>query len=267
MFLSIQGQYKLMQKFIHGDLELYFRETPWDSRVLGVKTNEILGVNHSESKEVYDLFSEFEKHCVAEGFLFTSYRIKGNESQLKSIASDLGYRFVEASFDVFAPTVKIQLEKIRDMNFSLRASNQSDKAELIRLAGTIFNHGRFHEDPYVDSIIANKRNELWMADMVLDPSVNIQVGERNNRIFGFMASKVSNGVCNFLLGGVSQSDLHLAYSLWKKVIELQASEKNCREFVATVSASNLPVLNLFQALNFTFKSSYFGFHKHRRTNL
>jgi hypothetical protein len=241
---------------------LHYHDTPWDTQVLGYKTNEIDEIVYSNEYQLNMLIEKFEGYCINQKYLFTNIRINPEDKILRKVLNQLGYFNAETSLLVERGTNSFNVDNsVRNLKFTLRDYNVNDLDELQSMANTIFNHGRFFEDPYISYEQAKLRNKNWSNDLLAKS--NIYIGEINTTIFGFMALNVENNKAVLQLGGVKNSFTMYSYSFWYKIFLEIIDKYEVKRISGLVSASNIRILNLYSYFNFKISNTFFGYHKHR----
>lgn len=241
---------------------IQYQETPWDARVLNFKTNEILKI-HGDDNNLASLICSFESHCIANNILFTNVRINPVSFLLRRHLEINGYRNVETSleFKLYRKSYKT-LTNLSRPNIALRVAKSTDQDHLSEMAGTLFNHGRFFEDPLIPSHYAQKRNYLWMDDLLIRSTV--LVGEVNSDIIAFMAISENTSKIQLLLGAVRPDYAILSYDFWQKIIEYCFDYyTNARQISAVVSATNIKAQNLYNHFGFKTTDVLLGYHNLR----
>lgn len=252
-----------MQKIIL-DVNNYiiYRETPWDSKVFGYNTNEIIEFVYSDENQLYKLIEKHEEICVTQKYLFTNTRIAPDDKILRKVLNDLGYFNAETSLFVELNTKNITFdESINKLKFSTKKINAEDIQNIEDMASTIFHHGRFFEDPYISIENAKRRNENWIDD--LKNSSDIIIGEKNSVPFAFMALKINDDIATLLLGGVKENFKFLAYPFWLRIFLELINKHKIKKIVSVISASNIPIINIYFYFGFKVTKCFFGYHKHR----
>jgi len=238
-----------------------FDNTEWNSRALGYNTNEIYDIQFESIELANELFTKFETNCLDNNITYTSLRIKPDSKPKKELLERFGFVNVETSIFVNSTLKNIKENKVLSkFKFVLRECEDDDVNSVKEIASIGFNHGRFFEDPMIDTDVAKLRNSNWIDD--LRKKSKVFVGEMDGVVFGFMALKSNNQIVNLELGGVDSKYSHLAYSFWYRIFEYLKNENNL-SVNALISAHNISVINLYSFFDFKFKESYIGYRKLR----
>lgn len=241
---------------------IIYQDTPWDSGVLGYNTNEILEFVYSNQNQLHKLIEKFEETCIKQKYLFTNTRVSPEDKILRKVLSDLGYLNTETSLVVELNSKNLKFEeRINKLKFNLKYSTTEDVEIIKDMSSDIFNHGRFFEDPFISVASARMRNKNWIND--LKNTAAIIVGEKNSVAFGFMAFKVIEDKATLLLGGLKENFKLFAYPFWLNVILELIDKHEIKKITGVISASNLPVINIYSYFGFKVTGCFFGYHKHR----
>jgi hypothetical protein len=241
---------------------LTFKNTEYNTVVLGYKTNEISNLIFSNKGNGIELFTKFEKYCEQNSILYTGIRIKPDYKIQKQVLEELGYHSIETILTVDTMLKNIQentfLEKFK---FTLRKFTSNDIQEIKNIASDDFKYGRFFEDSIIEENVAKLRNSNWIESLTTESE--ILVGEYNGKVIAFMAFENKQGTVNLKIGGLRFNFVHLAYPFWYKVL-IYLKEINTKSVNALISVHNLNILNLYSFFNFKFKESYIGYRKFRK---
>ncbi|MCX6027001.1 MAG: hypothetical protein NTY23_12220 [Chloroflexi bacterium] len=248
----------------HGHSSLEYRDTPWDSRVLGVPTNEVMRVVDSgDSAELRALLAALEDECARRSIGLTVTRVAATRIAVRCALEERGFRYVETSLNLargrrWPMPVSVPQELLDKIE--VRRARADDLDGLRTIAADDFHFGRFFEDPQISAESARTRNYNWIGDLVRDGRVDVCLAK--TCLVGFMAHSRTTSVTDLLLGGVAERYSHLALPFWAK--EIASIHEDGVETIRTnVSAASIGVMNLYTALGFRFTEALVGFHKHR----
>ena len=140
--------------------------------------------------------------------------------------------------------------------------NTSEYHEVAEISKDMFNHSRFHEDPFIPKNHANDRMSLWVKDLANQNVTCLVNKSTSGAIISFMIFKVvgSNAVELILGGSKKGHELHSPF-FWGSVINY-LKESNYSKVSTTISAANSGVLSLYQSLGFKITEVNIDYHKH-----
>ena len=236
---------------------LEYRDTPWNSRVLGYKTNEITGFSYENEKDLSMSLLLFDNKCQQEHVHLTVTQCFNRIVKRELLCQD--YKGIGVSMVVEVTPQTVNYSKVIEFPCIVRECTEKDLGDVQMLAWNIFQYGRFFEDPFFTEEIARKRHQYWIEDMFVSLESKIYVAEYWNRVVGFMGLSEHTGELH--LGGMSKEYVHLAYVFWKKILEHQLAL--APKVRTIISALNIPVIHLYMNLGFKIVESNVLFHKHR----
>lgn len=211
--------------------------TPWDTKALDVDCYEIL----NPTLEDYQISNAQLGH----------YTVKIDPLADRELLHKNGFYYCDTlitpyckkeSFNPFIDT-NVGFKKIKSFG------------DLKSLEFSRFIHGRFHKDFNVSVDKADRRYTLWLESLTENNCVYlIQYGSVN---VGFIAVNGSH----LLLHAISEEykGKGLAKYLWTPLCNKLLEENS--EITSQISASNLPVLNLYASLGFKFRNVVDVYHK------
>lgn len=240
-----------------------YRQTPWDQRVLGYGTNEILSIRYQSRETLRDLLEQFEQTSRGTRIVFTVSRIDAGDFLLKTVMVELGYYLAEQS-------LKISKDDLQNYDFSQRAkldirlqapSGEQDFRRIKEIARWDFHFGRLLEDPRINREKARERTALWIDDL-REQGKEFLVIKRNDEILGFHIQQVQDDEADMILTGTSDKASMLALPLWAAALnDLKA--RGVRKARTLISAANVRMVNLYSYLDFRFEQSLLGLHRMR----
>lgn len=212
-------------------------ETPWDAAVLGMPTFEIR--TFSESDLI--LASGKPGH----------YTVKVDPLSDKKMLHAYGFYYCDTLIE---PCCTFERFRFHDhADFAARPAPSSER--LIEICHGAFSHGRFHRDFNLDPDLANLRYDRWLESLHAEGKV---LGlYHDETLCGFIAhsgGKLLLHALNEASRGKGQGKYFWS-SACRKIFE--SGEK---EITSSISASNLPILNLYASLGFRFGKAVDIYH-------
>lgn len=222
------------------DISDYIIKTPWDSRVFGLETFEIV----KSSEDILNLI--FENNPKP-----GHYTVKINPLSSKKSLQKHGFYYCDTLIEPYCNRNKII--EFKEKKFSINASIGLE--ELIKIAHGVFIYGRFHRDFNLDKNLADIRYELWLKDIY-----------ESQDVFGLMYDGDLAGFWGFsnnkiLLHALSEEyrGRGIAKYFWSLACQELFSQGH-KELTSSISASNLRVLNLYSSLGFKFRNPLDVYH-------
>jgi hypothetical protein len=171
---------------------------------------------------------------------------------------------VDLSLQVALIRLKSRTRTLR--SGSVRPAAAADHAGIEQIAATSFDFGRYHRDARFPRALADRRFGLWMRNTLREgrPEHRFYVMGPEGTPTAFMFVEVRESRVRLQLGGVSRSTGHGLQGplLFAGVLDALEAE-GARSVVATISAANTAVLNIYASLGFHASKPEFTFHWHR----
>lgn len=216
---------------------LTIKDTPWDSRVFGIYTAEIL----EYSTDTLALAKSKPGH----------YTLKLNPLEDKSLALAYGFYYCDTLLEPVCKKGELSISSHHDFQLTENAPF----TDLLKICHGAFSHGRFHRDPYLDKTLADNRYDQWLEDLA-----------ENGKVYGLL---MCNNIAGFIATKDNQLQLHaiakehqgkgFAKYWWSSVCD-HLFAQGYETVTSSISASNLPVLNLYTSLGFRFLGSLDAYH-------
>lgn len=247
-----------MKEYSNNNAKIIYRESFWDERVLGFPTIDIVAIEVIDKLD-YNLLLKFFLEYLNNRYKFVSFRMSLQDPILKKELIRRGFVLVEQSYRVECLNPQFQGFLFSKIDVDYLSDSLKEIGEVKRIAREDFYFGRFFEDPFIEEWVAQKRNEYWIDDMIMNPSYRILIAKKNNSVIGFMAFSDENSHIELLLGGLTSKYAHLSYSFWSHLFD---NYFKTRLIKTTISCSNLGVVNLYKKFGFNFTEHCAGFHLH-----
>ena len=255
--------------------EVSLKDIPWESRNLSMPSFEVQG--DILNKDTLKIILQEKKETLKENF-FVQLRVKAERLEEVLNAEEVGFRFAEM---VISPFLIIDY-KDTELITSLRYKNESVlpkdikkefvnkekssvkdletslKESIIRTSKETYTADRFHMDPNCANSIADNRIGLWVEkDLFQDNQNMCTTVEYKEKLVGYIIWKESR----FIIGGLSNQFIGkgLGKSLYIQSI-LDVVDNGSKEVSANISVNNIPVLNLYSRLGFSFREPTYLFH-------
>jgi ribosomal protein S18 acetylase RimI-like enzyme len=214
-----------------------FRLSPWDSAVFGLDAYEIPVL----SREA------LENAAVTPGH----YTVRLNPLASKRALNEYGFYYCDTLIEPYCTVDRFTGFDVD----SVSVSSDSPLASLLAICNGAFSHGRFHRDFNLPSAAADQRYNEWLKQ--LHGAGKVYGLLHMNQLAGFIAVDGNR----LVLHAISESwrGRGLAKYLWTPVCR-KLFENGGNEVVSSVSATNLPVVNLYASLGFRFRNPVDIYH-------
>jgi hypothetical protein len=242
----------------HATLEC--RLTPWDERVFGFPCAEITHFQAEHGAAGLEVLNQFEAWGQAQGVKFAYGRFQPTRL-VKQAVHQAGFYFAEASYRIRHH--KLQgtdaFDRLIRPGPVLESANEADHDTLSTILATDFEHGRIHEDPWVEPAVASLRYRNWLTDL-LAQQYEVYTYRLKGEVIGLHIQRGEGEAVELVLTGVKRSHALLGVSLWAQALRLNRL-RGVRETQTLISAANLPIVNLYRRFEFHFEELLLGFHK------
>ncbi|MBD1837175.1 GNAT family N-acetyltransferase [Coleofasciculus sp. FACHB-501] len=220
------------------DIDKHILSTPWDSKVFNLNTFEIINVSEEVLKKIVN--DNQPGH----------YTVKVKPNFPKKIFYDYGFYYCDTLIEPYCTQnhfIEFQKEGI-----SLSLSVPID--ELVQICHGAFN-GRFHSDFNVANNLADIRYDLWLKELYQSQSVFglMYYGDLAG-FWGFSNNKIVLHALSEKYRGKGMAKYFWSMAC-KKVFDM-----NHKELLSSISASNMPVFNLYTSLGFKFRNPREVYH-------
>jgi hypothetical protein len=217
--------------------------THWDSTVFGFNTFEIIYTSDINFKELISRI--LQQHQKGH------YTVKIDPLKSKKTLHEFGFYYCDTLIEPFCTFDNL----IRYQTEGISLSKSVDLDHLIETVHGAFNHGRFHRDFNLNRHLADIRYDLWLRELYQSDQVFVLMFF--DRVAGFW------GYCDhkILLHALSEEyrGKRLSKYFWSIACQ-KLFEKGYPELTSSISASNLPVLNLYSSLGFRFRKPVDVYH-------
>lgn len=218
------------------------KETPWDKRAFGIDTYEIVEPTEDVLKQAMQM----------EGHFTVKIDPLANAEPLHRH----GFYYCGTLIEPYCQ--KEWFRSYPDENVFL-VRRVDDFEALKEISDGSFVHGRYHRDFQLERSVADKRYANWLHQMY-----------KKNNIFSLYYKDELAGFFGFedqhILLYTHRAELRgkgLAKCLWTAACE-ELFAYGHRELISSISAANLPILNLKVSLGFKFRNARDVYHKLNR---
>jgi len=212
--------------------------TPWDAKVLGIDTFEIL----EPSEKNFELALKKPGH----------YTVKVDPLSSKEILHKYGFYYCDTLIVPYCRKGKL----VEYPHSAVTLSHDTPLKELTDIVPHAFTQGRFHRDFQVPDAKADERYIQWLRQ--LHESRNMLALKFNGALAGFFGYSQ-----NKILLHALKSDFRgkgLAKYFWSAVCREMFNAGN-EEIQSSISPASAPALNLYVSLGFRFRNPVDVYHR------
>lgn len=221
------------------DISEYILQTPWDSRVFGFDTFEIVYKSEEVFKSVFK--------AIQPGH----YTVKIDPLSSKKVLHEYGFYYCDTLIEPYCNPNSF-MEYVKP---GIQISKLVSIDDLTKISHGAFTHGRFHKDFNLDRNQADLRYDLWLKELY--NSQNVFGLMSDGRIAGFWGC-VKNKI---VLHALSEEyrGRGMAKYFWSVACQ-ELFSHGYQELTSSISASNISVLNLYSSLGFKFRNPVDVYH-------
>ncbi len=253
--MIIKDKWMSEQIKINNDNFITYQNTPWNSRVFGFNTNQIININYDSIGNLQKLIELFDINNKRDKINFTGIKISSNEKIIKKILQDNMFYYVQDSI-----LLEGKLDYLTPYKRTLKLNRKLKEKyieQITIIAYNSFAYGRLHSDFNIPIEISRKRHKNWSIDMI-NKDVPLFYYILNEKVISFMFYEIKNNAVSLILGGSKQGYGIYSPYFWSSIVKY--FDKYIK-ITANISASNITIFKLYLDLGFKVTNSYSCFHK------
>ena len=219
-------------------------ETPWDRRAFGFDTYEIKDINQKAFEKIEHIPGHFT--------------VRAEPLQPKKLLHDFHFYYCDTLIEPFClkesftPVFREDIFVKRDLHLEL----------AMAMSQNVFQYDRFHRDFHISQEDADRRYILWIQDIAA--SGTLYGLWHQESLAGFFACQDERILLHALKSSFRGKGL--AKYFWSGACQALFDE-GCKEISSSISATNMPVLNLYRSLGFAFRNPVEIYHKYNPPKL
>ena len=234
---------------------------PWDSEIFGFPVAQIRRFDLGEGARPAEVLDVFDAWCTSHDVRLVSCRLDHLQLRESMALEERGFRFIEMvygpRFDSFgaiaAPKHDLQVAE----------ATPADVARIEDVAYSAFTTGRFLLDDRLAPELSRRRYATWVRNSFASPEHTVLKAEADGDLVGFLIveQRPDQSVYWHLTAiAPDWQGKGIGMSLWQTMLIRHRTEG--ATFVeTTISGHNLPIINLYARLGFSFASAQMTFHR------
>jgi ribosomal protein S18 acetylase RimI-like enzyme len=237
---------------------------PWDSEIFGRPVGQIDRLVVKDSVGANQDFGKFSDWCRAQGITLCSCRIPHDRLTESLFLQQHEFRFIELNYRPYLNG--LQNRRFTSTGIEVLEACAADEDELAAMAATVFEHGRFHQDPQLGPALGNRRYERWMRNSFNHPRQTTYKCVREDQTVGFFVVEYpTDTACHWSLIGLAPGLAGKGWGtrVWQAMLEFHQTQGLDR-VETSISSHNTAVFNLYVKLGFRFPLPSATFHWHER---
>jgi len=234
---------------------LLYRETPWDSPIFKTRTIELLSFETIDEQQsitsVEKLINKYDTDLMIYG------RFPSDDNFLKKNLMQLGFYIAEYSAIIELSRLDKKLDKIKP-RIEIAEGGKNDFDDVKDIANRDFRFTRFHEDPFIDISLANKRLSFWVEDLK-DKNTDLLIYRQKNELLSFLLYENKNGIVDLILAGSKDGYGYISPYFWSSFLHY-FRELGVKKIRTRISLSNVVITNIYLSFGFSIKQVDADYH-------
>jgi GNAT superfamily N-acetyltransferase len=241
-------------------LRLAARRVPWDSEIYGVNVAQIDALQVLDGIAARKDYAEFGRWCKANRIRMVSCRLPHAQLRESMFLEEHGFRFIEM---VLHPRIAVSgVGATAEVGLLVAKAAEADVGGLVNLAERAFGYERYHVDPRLDPRLADSRYGRWVANSLRHESQQLlKVCDADRLVALFLVEERPPDAVYWHLTAISPDcqGQGYGYRVWTTMLRKHKMD-GFANVSTTISARNVPVLNLYAKLQFRFDPPEMTFH-------
>jgi GNAT superfamily N-acetyltransferase len=233
---------------------------PWDTAIAGFGVAQIDRLELRPDGGAAEALEAFGAWCAEHDVRLVSCRLDHLQLRESMALEAVGFRFVEM---VLGPRLD-PLGRIAAARHPIEVSEalQGDLDAIEAIAYSAFDTGRFLLDHRLPPELSRRRYAAWVRNAFAGEEQTVLKAEAGGDLIGFfiVEERPAGGVYWHLTAIAPKwQGKGLGLSLWQTMLQRHRAS-GAPSVETTISGHNLPAINLYARLGFTFGSAQMTFH-------
>jgi ribosomal protein S18 acetylase RimI-like enzyme len=236
---------------------------PWDAEIFGFPVAQIGRLELDATADPTEVLAAFDGWCSEQAVRLVSCRLDHGQLRESMALEATGFRFVEM---VYGPRFD-RFDSIGTPTHDVRwgDATEADVARIEAIAHSAFTTGRFLLDGRLDAELSRRRYATWVRTSFGSARQVVLKAEVDGQLVGFfiVEHRPDRSVYWHLTAiAPDWQGKGVGRSVWQAALHRHRAEG--ASFVeTTISGHNLPAINLYARLGFSFASAQMTFHRLR----
>lgn len=243
-----------------GGVEIDVFLVPWDSEVFGFPVAQIERIAVAPSADPAAAIPLLRAWLDHRGVRLASCRLDSRALRESMLLEAHGFRFVEMVYSpVLAPVVP---PAAADGEPVIEPARIGDLVAIEQIAGVAFATGRFKLDFRIDPAASERRYRTWVRNAFDDVKQHVLKATVAGELVGFfIVEERADRSAYWHLTAIAPAHQGkgIGRRLWAAMVR-RHFESGINRVETTISAHNLPVMNIYAALGFRFGSPRITLH-------
>ena len=234
---------------------------PWDSAIFGFPVAQVRRLDLAGRAAPGPLFASFEAWCTERGVRLAACRLDHAALPESMALEEHGFRFIELvyepRFDAFDDLAAPR------RTIAVAEAGETDLESIEAIAFAAFDTGRFLLDRRLPPELSRRRYATWVRNSFGSTDQVVLKAEIEGDIVGFfIVERRADDSVYWHLTAIAPGwqGKGVGSALWTTMLQRHRSE-GAASVRTTISGHNLPALNLYARLGFTFDAAQMTFHR------
>jgi len=245
---------------VDAGLALEVSIVPWDTDAFGYVVAQIETIDILPDADPGPALERFHAWLDDRDVRLVNCRLGSLQLRESMLLEELGFRFIEM---VYSPVLSpLRPEQVETSRVRIDEAVEGDRAALEHIASTAFTTGRYHLDWRLDAEASRRRYRRWLTAALADERQQVLKASVGNEIVGFfvLEARPADAVYWHLTAVASDwQGQGIGNELWRRMIARHAAE-GAQRIETTISAHNVPAINLYAGLGFRFTAPRATYH-------
>ena len=235
---------------------------PWDTESFGVPVAQVQQIHVQDrpaaDAEMQRLLAWFD----SQGVDLAACRLDHSRLLESAALERIGFRFIEMVYGMEINPQRLQSGADAPLAVQWRRAVKADLVELQQLAADAFATGRWNMDWSVGQSLGGRRYADWVARSLVDAKHEVLCAVVDGQTTGlFIVEPASDGSVYWHLTAVGPKwqGKGLGKAMWRSMLHRHARD-GATSVHTTISARNVPVVNLYARLGWRFVNCQMSYH-------
>jgi RimJ/RimL family protein N-acetyltransferase len=233
---------------------------PWDTEIFGFPVAQIRRIEIGDGARPTRLLERFDDWCTERDIRLVSCRLDHTRLQESMALEDLGFRFVEMVYEPRLDSLEGLPEPRQAVDVAEAGPADIDPIESI--AHDVFTTGRYLLDWRLPPELSKRRYARWVRTSFEGEDQTVLKTEVDGALVGFfIVERRPNDAVYWHLTAIAPGwqGQGLGLSVWQAMLRRHEAD-GASTVRTTISGHNVPALNLYARLGFSFSAPQMTFH-------
>ena len=241
-------------------LRLRHHLAPWDEATVGAPVAVISALDVRAPEAAHDDYVAFREWCRREAVALVSCRLGHARLAECGFLESQGFRYIELNYRPEAVLATLDLDDAP--GFEVGPARPEELPAIEDMAGQVFDAGRFHNDPMIDSRVGGLRYRAWVGNALRNPRQSVVSCRVDDRVVAFFVVETPrHDHRHWSLVGLAPGlgGQGMGTRVWRAVLRWHR-DQGVLGVSTSISSLNVRVFNLYVKLGFRFPDPEITLH-------